>query len=164
MRTPITGRRVCRFTIMEMLVALTVMLVLGAVTATFFHDGLNACRVASRRLEDNEATLRLRHEWRDFVHANGAPLLCTAARVAFGNGKFVAVAGNKIEFDYGGGRRHPYTLAPNCKASAAYTDDPAGKRVVLTVTWQRTVGHEEIVTNCVRLVACPGTDRQEVPR
>ena len=163
MRQQVAQRR-CRFTLIEMLVAMSIIMILGVATARFLHQGLMACRFASRRVESHDALLALRRDWRTFVHAHGVPFLCTDQRVAFGDGAFVALEANTVEFGTGTGPCRRRMLGPNCTVTASVQDTTAEKLVVLTMTWRQVPGGPELAAYSARLVACPRAGGQEVTR
>ena len=152
------------FTLVELVSVMTVCLILLAASAQFFTEGLNLCRLASRKTESHDAIMALHREWRAFVHANGAPQLCTDQLMVFAHGKLVEAKGNQVLFDWGGDRTKRYQLLPNFTASLSFDDASVENLVTLNLTWRQSGSGLEIPANNARLVACPVKGAKEVTK
>lgn len=77
------------YTLIELLTAMTILMLAMTLAIQFFHDGFAACRNAIRQSQDHQELLVIKRQWRAAVHRGRGPATLTPEGLAFADHQIV---------------------------------------------------------------------------
>jgi hypothetical protein len=135
------------YTLIELLTAMSILMLAMTIAIQFFHEGFAACREAICQSQDHQELLVIKRQWRAAVHRGRGPAPLTAEGLTFAN-QTITVADRRLVIRNAEGREKVITLPRGWHPDLAVEIPPdrTGGVAVLQLRLAHGVAH--------RIVAC----------
>ncbi len=148
--------RVKKFSLIELLVVISMIALLLTFIITFFNKGTKLCKKFSKKAYGNQQIMVLKNKWRKFIHNCDPGVLTTDKKRFISGEKSVVTTENHINFTVPE-KTESYRLLKNMNVSFDIDYSTEIPLVIMNIKFPSSFPGEK--DENIRIVACPGREK-----